>query len=127
MKNILKGALILALAVAIYVAFQVFKPQRDVANENAIANVTSKTLLSDFSKNLNQANTKYLNKTIEVTGNVTSSENNLIVIDDVISCVMQPNESKPKIGEKITIKGKLIGYENDILTEIKLSESIIKN
>lgn len=126
MKKLLKIFIIIALAAILYVIFQIYKPQRNIATEDATASVTSSILLSDFSKNLNQANTKYLNKTIEISGKVTSVENDLVIIDDIISCIMLPNQSKPKTGEQVTVKGKLIGFENEILTEIKLSECIIK-
>lgn len=127
MKNWLKILIAIVIFAIIYALFQYFKPQRDIANEDASAQVTSTVLINDFSKNLNDAHVKYLNKTIEVSGKVTSVEGNLVSLDEVVSCVMSKNENLPKVGNQVTIKGKLIGFENDILTEIKLSECVIKN
>ena len=127
MKKWLKIFIAIVFLGLIYILFQYFKPQRDIANEEATAQVTSSYLLDDFSKNLNNANAKYLNKTIEVSGKVTSVDGDLVSLDEVVSCIMSKNQNLPKVGDQVVVKGKLIGFENDILTEIKVSECVIKN
>lgn len=127
MKNKLKFLFFVVLALVALAIIFIYKPQRDIASEVAFANLGSQTLISDFEKNDKKSTQKFLNKTLIIKGKITEISDNLIVLDDVISCVFNIKPMAHKIGDIVVIKGKLTGFENDILTEIKIQEcSIIK-
>ncbi|WP_130735553.1 hypothetical protein [Flavobacterium sp. J27] len=119
---------ILALA-GVFGYNYIYKSHRDISSEKASFSITVGTLANDFKTDENKANEKYLDKTIDVNGTVTSfdSASNLIVIDEVLSATLleKPNQEIVK-DQNITIKGRFIGYD-ELLEEFKMDQvSIIK-
>ena len=127
MKKIIFGFLFLLLLVGVY--FYVYKAHRDIAKEEVSYDIAVPALFSEYQSNESAANTKYLDKTIVVSGKVSSlnMETRSIVLDeklfatflDKIPATIQPNS-------QLKIKGRLIGYDS-LLEEIKMDQCIILN
>lgn len=127
----MKKKIILILLVLILITIvgyrYVYKEHRDIATEKGDYTITAKDIFSEFQKNEVNANTKYLDKTIEVTGTISSVDfdSNSIVIDgklfatfkDKIPETFQPNS-------KIKIKGRFIGYDA-LLEELKMDQCVV--
>ena len=106
------------------------KPQRKVENEKGIE-VTSAQLVKDYQANEAEANKKYLDKAIQVTGTVSDIKNNqdgnstiMLASDDVFAGVLCTLKEKPvnvTSGATITIKGICSG----MLSDVRLREAII--
>ena len=99
--------------------------ERNFETENSAFVVSSSTIYEEFVKNTELANSKYLNKAIEISGKVTAVENNLVTLDGKISCLLQTNE-KVDLNTSIVIKGRVTGFD-DLLEELKLDQCIIIN
>jgi hypothetical protein len=99
--------------------------ERNLETENSAFVVSSSTIYEEFVKNTELANSKYLNKAIEISGKVTAVENSLVTLNGKISCLLQTNE-KVDLNTSIVIKGRVTGYD-DLLEELKLDQCIIIN
>lgn len=133
-KKILSLAVVIGLITAAFVYYYVFiyskNNHRNVANEKGIV-VTAVQLVNDYTNSEDSANKKYLDKTIEVTGEVASvKQDSLISVtlksNDAFAsvyCTMQGNQAKPDSGKTITIKGICTGKLSDVV----LKDAIIQN
>ncbi|RVT72270.1 hypothetical protein EOD40_15845 [Flavobacterium sufflavum] len=127
MKKIILVVLFLLLLVGGY--FYVYKEHRDIAKEEVSYDIAVPVLFSEYQSNESAANTKYLDKTIEVSGKVSSlnMETKSIVLDEkLFATFLDKIPSTIKPNSQIKIKGRLIGYDS-LLEEIKMDQCIILN
>jgi len=99
------------------------KPMQDVKNAKAIS-VPATVIFNEYSANEKTANTKYIDKIVEVTGEVNSVSKNsegktvvLLKTDDLmfgVNCTME-DDAQVKTGEQISIKGICTGYLTDVV------------
>jgi hypothetical protein len=126
-------ALVVALAGTLIYLYN--KPPRNVADEAGIP-VSATELYAKFTTNEPQANQAYLNKVLQVSGQVlevksTSAAGEVVVLNTGdpmfgIACSLDKVETpahEVKPGEKITIKGICTGYLSDVV----LSRSYLIN
>src|ERR1035437_300852 len=133
MKNkILKYGIwvvLIGLLAGICIAIYMFnKPKRDISNTKPEYTVTAEQLLTEFTKNEQAANAKYLSesggKVIQVSGIVAEIDQkgdttltiSLKGLSDSqrINCSMEktgiPEAKSLKVGDKVSIKGECTGY-----------------
>lgn len=116
--------------VAAYVMWN--KPQRQVENEKGIE-ITSAQLVKEYQANEAEANKKYLDKAIEVTGTVSDLKNNqdgkstvTLASEDAFTTVFCTLKEKPvnvTAGNTVIIKGICSG----MLSDVRLRESVVVN
>lgn len=130
MKNkkwIFIAAIVIAIGVLGY--NYVYQNHRDISAEEASFSIQVATLSEDFKADEGKANAKYLDKTISVSGIVTSvdREANVLVLDQVLSATFEEKiEASIQSNAPITIKGRFIGYD-ELLEEFKMDQvTIIK-
>jgi hypothetical protein len=120
-------AIILLIVTLVITYFYVHKEHRKIEEETAVFIITSEQIDRDFIQNSLNAEAKYLNQTIEISGLVSEVNHNNITLDGQIFCQFNNNiENPPGINSEIKIKGRFIGYD-DLLEEIKLDQCIITN
>lgn len=95
-----------------------YKPHRNAANEKAIV-TTAKDIFSSYNKDEKAANVKYLDKAVEVSGEIVETKTNqqgkmvcILKTDDPffgVNCTFKQNEDL-KAGQQITLKGICTGY-----------------
>ena len=127
MKKIIFSLLFLLLLVGVY--FYVYKAHRDIAKEEVSYDIAVPALFSEYQSNESAANTKYLDKTIVVSGKASSlnGETKSIVLDEkLFATFLDKIPSTIKPNSQIKIKGRLIGYDS-LLEEIKMDQCIILN
>lgn len=100
------------------------KPHRQPSAEQAIP-TTATRLFADFSKNESTANSKYLNKVLEVSGVVTNvtintDQKSVVMLEtsDVIfgiNCTMDKNDSSIVVGDSILLVGICTGFLSDVV------------
>ncbi|MEP7321447.1 MAG: hypothetical protein ABI761_05985 [Saprospiraceae bacterium] len=129
-KRILLVLIVLAL-LGSYIGYQMYnKPHQNVSAARAAVQLTADALLNAFKENEGEASIKFINKVIEVSGNIADSknENNQIIIQiettDVMStviCNLDSSETSDrknfKIGDSIRIKGICSGYLSDVILD----------
>jgi len=132
MKKILIVILIL-LIVAGAAAYFMFDEKTNLATtEESVADFGAKDFLAEYNANKAEADAKYLNKTIVVSGNIaniTTMDDKIIVeIEgkdalESVSCNFDKSsiaQDEPfKIGDAIKFKGKCAGFTEDDLMGIK--------
>lgn len=105
----------------------IYKAHRDIATENVIQIKSTKILLSEFTKNENNANKIYLDKAIQVEGKVTEidSVQLFVTIDEKLFASFQKKDFKNiKPNSTVKIKGRFIGYDS-LLEELKMDNCVI--
>ncbi|MDI9320397.1 MAG: hypothetical protein QM530_07990 [Phycisphaerales bacterium] len=121
--------LITAVAGAVYY-YVMHKPHKDVNDEKALT-ITAVQLFSEFVANEQGANTKYLNKALEVSGVVASIEENqdkhryiVLKTEDALNgimCTMRSDDFNAKAEDNISVKGFCSGFVGDV----KLTDCVI--
>jgi DNA/RNA endonuclease YhcR with UshA esterase domain len=127
-KKIILGILILGI-VGAFVAYKMFnKPHVNVANTKSDIFLSADKILNDFSANEITANSKYLEKIIEVKGVISElnieKKKGIITLkttDDFGSVLCHLSEEATKEmnalieGQTITVKGICTGYLMDVI------------
>lgn len=125
MNKKVKTGLVLLL-ILILSLFGVYKymlnaAKRNIETEKVAFSITTKAFSDAFANEETIANTKYLNKTIEVKGIVTDINDKQLIVDGIVICDMLENQN-PEIKNKVTtIKGRFVGYDN-LMGEFKLDQ-----
>lgn len=121
------GGIVLLIISAAVGWYLYNKPHTGVENVEADIHITAADLYNDFEHDEALANKKYLNKVIEVTGNVSEVQNvngsQIILLSSTsdaggVSCQLTNDENNKKSTVKksttITIKGRCSGYLMDV-------------
>lgn len=98
--------------------------KRDIQSEDTAFNVSAKNITQEFVSNGDISNKKYLEKPVAVSGIVTSITGNYIIIDDSVNCNLLKADTSVTNGQSVTIKGRVIGFD-DLLGEVKLDQCSI--
>jgi hypothetical protein len=105
----------------------VYKDHRDITSEEASYIVSISDLEIAFQENETVATTKYLDKTIIVSGNITSVDTsaNSIMLNEKMNVVFSGKPNKVlKKDVLIKVKGRFIGYD-ELLDEYKIDQSTL--
>ena len=103
-----------------------FPDHRTINQEESLFNMEASILFDEFLDNSKQAEYKYLDQTITVSGVISSVNNESITINNKIFCNFAEIFSELKVNDSISVKGRCIGYD-DLLEEIKFDQcSIVK-
>ena len=133
-KKLLVAALTILITAVIGVWFFVFyKPthfKRDVADEKGII-VSAPDLVKAFQENETAANTTYLDKSVEIKGEIVEAkpdQSGLTMLtlksNDAMAgvlCTLKSTDTTLKAGQTITVKGICTGFLSDVV----LKEAII--
>ena len=132
-KNLLWLGLIgITLSAGLTVYFVYAREHRDVTAEKGIQ-VTAQQLFEAFVADEAKANVLYLDKAIEITGevmNVSTNQDGQIVVDFktndpffVINCTFKTDPGALKAGDNITFKGICTGYIPD--ANVVINEGVL--
>jgi hypothetical protein len=126
-RFVITALIITALGLVGFYGFKYYlknKPHRDVTKEQGII-VTADTLFNHFTTNEAAANQKYLNKAIEVTGEVAevkkNQDSNTVVVlktsDPIfgVNCTFKEDPGAIQPGNTITFKGICTGFISDVV------------
>lgn len=122
MKKLILLIVVIIISACLYL--YIFQNHRNIANETSSYETNAINLINEFFINPTDSETKYLNKTIEVTGNVTDIDLKNITIDKIVFCQFHENIETLTKSSQLIIKGRFIGYD-DLLNQIKLDQCII--
>jgi len=126
MRRLVIFLAIAALAILGYV--YLYGNHRNIEKEEAAYSLTVSEIYSEYAKGTLVSERKYLNKTIAITGHVSEINQTDITMEGKVFCQFSNPVNAHDIGlsSKITIKGRLIGYD-DLLDQIKLDQCTIIN
>ena len=118
-------ALLLLVSAGIYLYYGfLFKEARNIESEIPDFSIPASKLLKDYNSNPENANSLYLNKTIEITGKVTKETDSVILLEKNVFCLFTQKIKGKLINNEITVKGKCIGYD-ELFEEVKLDQCTI--
>lgn len=111
---------LILLAVAGYK--YIYQDHRDIQKEQPEYVISSNFLANEFSQNSIEAEKKYFDKIIEITGTITEVNRYEITLNNIISCRFDSIiKNSIKVNQKITIKGFFLGYD-DLIEQVKLNQ-----
>lgn len=125
MRKIVIG--FVAIILGLFLGYKyLYHEHRDIATETVAFSVSVNQLLKEFTEDETKANSKYLDKSIVITGKVTSVDNanKTIVLDEKVFAILSKS-SDVKLNTEVSVQGRLIGYDS-LLEEIKLDQALIK-
>jgi hypothetical protein len=98
---------------------------RDITKEEAAISLSANELYLNFETDEASATVNYLDKVIETKGEISSVEDNDIVLNNRIQVSFNSqNTSLLKKGQLITIKGRCLGYD-ELLEVVKMDQATI--
>ncbi len=130
----MKRRLLLFLITGIIVASGIFlyvwfKPHRNIQNEKSKYSLTAGSLHEAYRADEAQANTLYLDKTIEISGTISDVQENMIILNDQVVCNLLEGEGMKAIqlgqGKKVTVKGRVTGYD-ELFEEVRVDQCSFK-
>ncbi|WP_299680852.1 hypothetical protein [uncultured Dokdonia sp.] len=127
-KKILFGALAVIILAAIIGYNYIYQDHRDIQSEKPAFTIKATDFIKDFQENETEATTKYLNKTVQIEGTLSSVDGNTIVVENVIFFALSENETPPSLDQVdnvIQVKARCIGYDN-LLEEVKLDQASVQ-
>jgi hypothetical protein len=131
MKSKLLVAAGLVLLMGGFIGYKMWnKPHMDVAEADSFISLTANDLLNSFKENESEANTRFLNKVITVSGiiaSVNKQQDEIILhleTEDpmaLVICNLDPFSSHEKVefaeGESINLKGICSGMLTDVVLD----------
>lgn len=118
--------IVVVIVVALIAYNYVNQDHRDIESETATFSLTAKDITNEFEINPSESETKYLNKTISISGTITALASEQVTLNNKIFCQVKGETKELKLGQNINLKGRFIGYDN-LLEEIKLDQCYIIN
>ncbi len=119
---------LLLIVIGFFCLYTISRKTPSIKNSDVEATIQSGTLITSFLDNEKQANTKYLNKVIEVQGTIKDinflNDRHTIVLsngykDHYILCDLSIDQlelsKNLKKGQKIRVKGVCKGYLKDVI------------
>ena len=117
--------IIIALLLLIFGAYfaynYMYQDHRDIKTEEAKVNVSAEELVQFFK---DDESPEVLNSAVQVSGIITEIDSHTLTIDNSVLCSFDSKIEKIKNGEKITVKGRCIGFD-DLFEIVKLDQSTI--
>lgn len=126
------GIIVIVFIIIGLIGFAAYKyvmhgGERNLSSENTDFEVSSKNITAEFTANIEAANKKYLEKAVAITGTVTAISGSEVTLDKTIVCTLKISDPLIKIDQKVTVKGRVVGYD-DLMGELKLDQCfVIKN
>ncbi len=101
--------------------------ERNLSSEDAAFTVTSKSITDEFTNSMEASNKKYLEKAVAISGKITATSPTGVTIDKTIICNLTTPDTSLKNDQTVTVKGRIVGYD-ELMGELKLDQcSILKN
>ena len=122
-----KWIVLVILIIVVFIGYNyVYQDHRDIESETAAFTLTAEDITNEFEINPSESETKYLNKTIVISGIITELNENQMTINNKVFCQLNNAENGMLINQNINVKGRFIGYDS-LLEEIKLDQCYIIN
>lgn len=119
------AALLIVASAGIYFYYGfLFKEARNIQSEMPDYTISATKLLEDYNADPKKADQLYLNKTIEITGIVTKETDSVLILENTVFCLFSQKVKSTLINNKVTVKGKCIGYD-ELFQEVKIDQCAI--
>ena len=118
-------AIVLLIIIALVIYNYIYKSHRNIKTEITSFVITASDLANEFTSDIKNSNEKFLDKTLEISGIVTSVDKTSLEIENNISCYFDNTITNDQLlHKKITVKGRCIGFD-ELLDEIKIDQCTV--
>ena len=126
-KLIVLAIILLATVSSIIIYNYVFNSaHRNIAEEEASISIIAEEISNQFQENESLATTRYLDKVIEITGEVSLVEENAIVLNDKVQVgFIEGTMPLVALNNLVRIKGRCVGYD-ELLEMVKIDQASVK-
>lgn len=127
MKIKLSILFLLLIVIVAGIYFYTYKEHRDIAAEKESYAIVVSRFFSEFQADEVKANGKYLNKTIEVTGTLSSVDvatKSIVINEKLFATFKEMPSQRLLVNHKIKIKGRFIGYDA-LVEELKMDQCVL--
>ena len=119
-----KRILLIITAILIILPFLGYKyitngAGRNIAAEKSAFIINATAITNEFVTDANTANKKYLEKAIEITGEVTAINDTIVTLNNNVICNFKTANKTITLNQNATIKGRVVGYD-DLMGELQL-------
>lgn len=118
---------LLLIVIAIGIYFYTYKGHRDIATEKERYTIAVTEIFKEFQTNEITANSKYLNKTIAVSGDLSSVDlatKSVVINEKLFATFKELPPQNLQLNTKIKIKGRFIGYDA-LVEELKMDQCVL--
>ncbi len=98
--------------------------KRDLQSEEAAFTLKAKDFVAEFAAKEADANKKYLEKPVVISGIITSVNDKEVIIDDVVVCGFTAAEASLKVGQTANVKGRVVGFD-DLMGSVNMDQCSI--
>jgi hypothetical protein len=118
------GIIAFVLITAYVVKSIIYKPHVLIEQQDSVY----KGDALDFLKKIKVDTSQWQDKIVELSGKITSKDKQGLMLNTAIYCQLKMMEDLSSLseGQEVSIKGRIIGYD-DLLEELKLDKTIIIN
>lgn len=128
MKKYIYLLIVMLVATGLVSYMYLYKGEQVIETEKACYNASAKSLFEIFAANETKANAAFLDKTVVVSGKVSSwdKDSKTLVLDEMLVATLNDSISEPiQIYDELKIKGKLVGFDSSA-SELKLDQCVIE-
>lgn len=101
--------------------------KRDLQSEEAAFTLKAKDFITEFTVKETDANKKYLEKPVVISGVITSINDKEVLLDEVVVCGFTTADTSLKVGQTVAVKGRVVGFD-DLMGSVNMDQcSLNKN
>ncbi|MFZ4105522.1 OB-fold protein [Flavobacterium sp.] len=100
--------------------------KRDLQLEEAAFTLKAKDFVAEFTTKEADANKKYLEKPVVISGVITSVSDKEVILDDVVVCGFSTADFLLKVGQDVSVKGRVVGFD-DLMGSVNMDQCSINN
>jgi len=126
-KSLIIGIVLSLVAISAFLVYNYTfnSAHRDIAQEKAEITLSAEKIQKDFLENETIAITTYLDKVVEISGEITSVDGNEIILNDRVVIGFNNQNSLEIIeGTSVTMKGRCLGYD-ELLEMVKIDQATL--
>ncbi len=124
MKKLVWVIVIVVFLGGAYATYLWFKPHRDIQGEKAKYELSSTALSKAYADGQDGANEVYLDQVVQVSGKVEEVDETHIKLEGGIFCNGQYSSASIKAGDQVTVKGRVVGYD-ELFGEVRIDNAQI--
>jgi hypothetical protein len=98
--------------------------KRDLQSEEPAFTLKSKDFVAEFTAKETEANKKYLEKPVVISGTISSVNGKEVILDEVVVCGFTVADASLIEGQSVLIKGRVVGYD-DLMGSVNMDQCSI--
>jgi len=138
MKRTIIIVVILVLVIGGWYGYRLYSDKNpDLKNSKPDFSIESASLISAFDKDSSAASKQYINKIVEIKGNVTKVDTSGVIAlgsageMSTVECTMDKRHKEDylplKEGQQVSIKGRVTGFKSETMLDINLGTTVEMN